>query len=305
MIGGRISIPRLGRQFDMSYMPCVVVSGARGLLGATLMRVLPDAGFRVIPLTCDIRDAAAVTKQIAQAAPAYVVHAAAMTYVAACMRQPQEAFAVNSQGTKNVVEAARAASARILYISTASVFKGDHGDCREDDAPEPTNAYNQSKREGERHALDYDGGIVLRFNLIGIHPDGQRGKNFFEWLVDGFRANEDMTLFADACINPLSNWTVAALIAKILTCDRVDKIVHIGSRDVLSKAAIGELVRARFPGYRGTMHPGSVDAVADGVYRPKQMWLNTDKAAALLGPMPTVAQELDTIFARSSVLARG
>ena len=57
-----------------------------------------------------------------------------------------------------------------------------------------------------------------------------------------------------------------------------------------------------FPGYRGTLRSGSVDAVADGVFRPKQMWLNTDKAAALLGPMPTVAQELDTIFARSSVL---
>jgi hypothetical protein len=32
------------------------------------------------------------------------------------------------------------------------------------------------------------------------------------------------------------------------------------------------------------------------------MWPNADKATALLNPMPTVAQELDTIFARSSVL---
>jgi hypothetical protein len=33
-----------------------------------------------------------------------------------------------------------------------------------------------------------------------------------------------------------------------------------------------------------------------------QMWLNADKATALLSPMPPVAQALDTIFARSSVL---
>ena len=51
--------------------------------------------------------------------------------------------------------------------------------------------------------------MVLRLNLIGIHPDGSRGQNFLEWLLDGFRANKDMTLFADACINPLSNWTIA------------------------------------------------------------------------------------------------
>jgi len=284
-------------------MSCVVVSGARGLLGATLMRVLPEAGFRAVPLTGDIRDAAGVAKEIAQAAPAHVVHAAAMTDVAACERHPQEAFAVNGEGTKHVVEAARAAGARILYISTASVFRGDHGDDREEDTPEPINAYNQSKREGERHTLDYDGGIVLRLNLIGIHPDGSRGKNFLEWLLDDFRANKDMTLFADVCINPLSNWTISALIAKILARDRLGRILHIGSRDVKSKAAIGELVRARFPGYRGTMQPGSIDTIADGVFRPKQMWLNTDKAAALLGPMPAVAQELDTIFARSRLLA--
>jgi dTDP-4-dehydrorhamnose reductase len=293
---------RSGRQVDMSDMPCVVVSGARGLLGATLMRVLPYAGFRAIPLFSDIRDAPAVAKQIAQAAPAHVVHAAAMTYVAACERQPQEAFAVNGEGTKNVVRAARAVGSPVLYISTASVFKGDHGDYREEDVPEPTNAYNRSKREGERYTLDYDRGTVLRLNLIGIHPDSSRGQNFFEWLLDGIRANKDITLFADACINPLSNWTIAALIAKILKCDGSGRILHIGSRDVKSKAAIGELVRARFPGYRGTVRPGSVDAVVDGVFRPKQMWLNTDRASALFGPMPTVVQELDTMFAQSSVM---
>jgi dTDP-4-dehydrorhamnose reductase len=280
-------------------MSTVVVTGSRGLLGATLMRVLPEAGFRAVPLAGDIRDAAAVTKQIAQATPAHVVHAAAMTYVAACERQPQDAFAVNGEGTKNVVAAARVAGAPVLYISTASVFRGDLGDYREEDVPEPTNAYNQSKREGERHTLDYEGGTVLRLNLIGIHPEGSRGKNFLEWLLDDFRANKDMTLFADVCINPLSNWTIAALIAKILARDDLGNILHIGSRDVKSKAAIGELARARLPDYRGTMQSGSVDAIADGIFRPKQMWLNTDKAAALLGPMPTVAQELNTIFARS------
>jgi dTDP-4-dehydrorhamnose reductase len=284
-------------------MSTVVVTGSRGLLGATLMRVLPEAGFRAVPLAGDIRDAAAVAKQISQAAPAHIVHAAAMTYVAACERQPQDAFAVNGEGTKNVVEAARGAGAPILYISTASVFKGDHGDYREDDAPEPTNAYNQSKREGERHTLAYERGMVLRLNLIGVHPDGSRGRNFFEWLLDNFRDDKDMTLFADACINPLSNWTIAALIAKILARDRLGNILHIGSRDVLSKAAIGELARARLSGYRGTLRPGSVEDIADGVFRPKQMWLNIDKAAALLGPMPTVAQELDTIFARSRLPA--
>ena len=117
----------------MSDMPCVVSSVVHAACWcATLMRVLPDAGFRVFPFSGDLRDATAIAKQIAQAAPAYVVHAAAMTYVAACERQPQQAFAVNGEGAKNVVEAARAVGAPILYISTASVFRGDHGDYRDE-----------------------------------------------------------------------------------------------------------------------------------------------------------------------------
>ncbi len=288
----------------MSGRPArVLITGPRGLLGATLMRVLPEAGLQAVPFHGDIRDAAGVAHEIAAAAPAYIVHAGAMTDVGACERKSHEAHAVNGEGTGHVVEAARCTSARVLYISTASVFKGDKGDYREDDVPDPINAYNESKREGELHTLDYDKGVVLRLNLIGIHHNGSRGKNFLEWLLDCFRAGKDMSLFSDVWINPLSNWTIAALIVKILAADRPGKILHIGSQDVLSKAAIGDLVRVHFPEYRGVLRLDGVDTVADGAFRPKQMWLNTDRAASLLGAMPTVSQELETIFQHYGALA--
>ena len=277
-------------------MPSVLVTGARGLLGATLMRVLQDAGFRVVPFQGDIRDAAMIADAISAAAPAHIVHAAAMTDVGACERNPQAAYAVNAAGTSHVVDAARAVGAPVLYVSTASVFKGDKGDYNEEDAPDPVNTYNRSKREGELRTLAYERGLVLRLNLIGVHPDGSRGKNFVEWLLDCFRANRDMRLFPDAWINPLSNWTIAMIIGKILQHHPPGEILHIGSRDTLSKAAIGDLVHAYFGEYRGVLRLDSVDTIADGVYRPKQMWLNTDKARALLGPMPSVWQELELIF---------
>jgi dTDP-4-dehydrorhamnose reductase len=288
----------------MTGRPTVLVTGPRGLLGATLMRVLPEAGLHAVPFRGDIRDAVGVARGIAAIAPAHIVHAAALTDVGACERKPSEAHAVNGEGTKHIVDAARSTGVRVLYVSTASVFKGDRGDYREDDVPEPGNAYNASKREGELHTLAYDNGVVLRLNVIGIHPDGSRGKNFFEWLFDSFRAGKDINLFTDSWINPLSNWTIAVYVAKILAAARVDKILHIGSRDVLSKADIGRLVHGRFPQYRGALRLDSVDTIADGVFRPKQMWLNTDRAAALLGPPPTVSQELETIFSHCHALAR-
>jgi dTDP-4-dehydrorhamnose reductase len=281
----------------------VLITGPRGLLGATLMRVLPEAGFDAVAFRGDIRDAAAAADEIAAAAPAHIVHTAAMTDVGECERKPHEAYAINGTGTKHIVEAARSARAHVLYISTASVFRGDRGDYRETEAPDPLNAYNVSKRQGELHTLGYDKGVVLRLNLIGVHPNGSRGKNFLEWLLDCFRAGKDMSLFRDVWINPLSNWTIAALMAKILSADPPDKILHIGSRDVLSKAAIGGLVQGHFPNYRGVQRLDSVDTLTDGAFRPKHMWLNTDLAASLLGAMPAVSEEIETIFQRDGALA--
>ena len=221
-----------------------------------------------------------------------------MTDVGACEREPDTAYAVNAEGTGNVVNAARAAGARMLYISTASVFSGKEGDYRETDVPTPENIYNTSKAKGEGYVLAYDKGTVLRLNLIGVHSDGSRGKNFMEWLIDSVRADRDINAFADVMINPLSNWTIADCIKKILEREPNERILHIASSDVRSKADIVEMVASRFPAYKGTITRTSVDIIKDGVVRPKEMWLNCDYTRGVLGiTMPSIASEIDTIFA--------
>lgn len=57
-----------------------------------------------------------------------IVHLAAFTNVDACETHREEAMAVNGGGTQNVVTAARKHGARVIYMSTDYVFKGDAGD---------------------------------------------------------------------------------------------------------------------------------------------------------------------------------
>lgn len=276
----------------------IAISGPRGFLGSTLLRT-EIAGYSGIALTADIRDASAVLTEIKECKPQWIIHTAAKTSIAECESNPDNARAVNAEGTKNIADAARAVGARLIYISTVSVFSGHEGNYKEDATPEPIgNVYNITKHDGELTVLAYEKGMVLRINLIGIHPDGSRGKNFLEWIVDSAHANKDIALFNDQFINPLSNWTVAALIKIIIEKDVQEKILHIGSSDILSKAVIGKLVLMRFPDYSGTVTEKSIDSIADGIPRPKQMWLNCDRAVQLLGSIPTIAQELDTIFQR-------
>ena len=272
----------------------IAVTGAHGLLGATLMRILPGA----VALAADIRDVRAVQDEMAALGDiSYVVHTAAKTDVGACEKDPEGAHAVNAEGTKHIVEAARASRARVLYISTASVFSGERGNYRENDMPQPDNAYNKSKVRGEEYVGSYEGGTIIRLNLIGVHPDGSRGKNFMEWLVDSLGAGKDINAFADVMINPLSNWTIAERIQKLIGQGISERILHITSSDVRSKADIAEMTAARFPEYHGKITRTSVDSIGDGVRRPREMWLNCEASQRSLGiTMPTVEEEIERIF---------
>ena len=122
--------------------------------------------------------------------------------------------------------------------------------------------------------------------------------NFLEWIIDSARQNKDLNLFKDQYVNQLSNWTTALCIQKIIELKQQERIFHIGTRDVLSKANVGSMILKRFPNYSGNLQIKNIDILADGIVRAKQMWLNTDKANRILMSMPTYAQEFETIFAR-------
>lgn len=280
----------------------VAVTGANGLLGSTILRVFPVAGIDAVPIAADVRDADAVMKSVAESGVDVILHAAALTDVVACERDPERAFEVNAEGTRHVVTAARSIGARVVFVSTASVFSGASGNYVESDAPTPSNVYNDSKAQGEEIVMEYGRGCIVRLNIIGVHPDGSRGRNFMEWLVDSLRRDRDVSLFDDVRINALSNWTIADMLALIAKRESGSGIYHIGTRDVVSKAAIGREVVKRFPEYTGVLSESSVDRIADGVIRPKEMWLNCDYTARTLGvTMPSMHEEIERIFEHFSL----
>ncbi len=99
----------------------------------------------------DVTDAEDVRRAFDELRPELVVHAAAWTDTAGCESDPERALLVNGEGSRQVAEACARTGAAVLYVSTNEVFDGETAEpYREEDEPNPINAYGRSKLEGER-----------------------------------------------------------------------------------------------------------------------------------------------------------
>lgn len=132
-------------------MRCLI-TGADGRLGRALMRAAasrPDLTVWGLPKDrLDITSRTALERCMMQFRPDWVVNAAAVT------RAPEgrlyEYERVNAEGAGFVAEAARAAGARILHVSTDYVFSGEgEAPWCERDRPSARGPYGRSKEEGE------------------------------------------------------------------------------------------------------------------------------------------------------------
>jgi len=133
----------------------VTLFGASGLLGQELVRELSadpinDLLTALSSPDADLRDPTRVRERIRDSRPDWVILSAAYTDVDGCESNRDLAFAVNCEGAVNVAQAARAAGARLLFLSTDYVFDGTKRSPYEiTDARNPTSVYGESKARAE------------------------------------------------------------------------------------------------------------------------------------------------------------
>lgn len=193
----------------------IVVTGAKGLLGARVVEAATARGHEVVALghaELDVTDRARVSELVEGVGPEAVVHCAAYTAVDRAEVEPDRAYAVNRDGARNVAAAAEATGAVIVQISTDYVFDGrGKRPYRVDDATGPLSVYGRSKLEGEEAVREVGGKwLVVRTSWLygggsGFVPailrragrseplrivDDQRGRP--TWAPDAARALLDL-----------------------------------------------------------------------------------------------------------------
>jgi GDP-4-dehydro-6-deoxy-D-mannose reductase len=132
----------------------VLITGADGFAGRHLRSALERQARHVVSSSADVRDAAAVAREVKAAQPDAIAHLAAITSVAGAWSREREVWEVNALGTLNLVLAVQehAPEARLLVASSAEVYgriSDDEGPVGEERALAPISPYGRSKAAAE------------------------------------------------------------------------------------------------------------------------------------------------------------
>ena len=204
----------------------VLITGAHGQLAGELVRRAPAAATvsSVSRVECDITDNLDVERVVGDFYPDTIINTAAYTAVDLAEDAPEEAFAVNAEGARNVATAAASVGARLIHISTDYVFDGTRTTPYPPAAePNPVNVYGASKLAGERWVRSADASsLVIRTGWLY----SARGNNFARTILVSLQAGRTLRVVDDQVGVPTSARDLASAIWSCVELPRLNGIHH-------------------------------------------------------------------------------
>ena len=292
-----------------------LVTGAHGFLGSNAGAFLQGRAICVgqarsstataaIPrvLGLDLTDSAALTQLIAAVNPDVVLHCAAVSGHEVSAQDPERARAVNVTATQVIAGAAADIGARMVHISTDSVFSGTRGLYSEDDTPEPFSFYGETKLAGEEAVRStVEDHLIVRTNFFGWSENGR--KSVLEFFVNSLRQGIGVRGYPDYVVTSIY---APSLLQAIWDLGQLGAIgtLHLASSDALSKYDFALLVARQFALDADLIARRGPDADTHASSRSRDLSLDTSRAAAILGqPMQSQADGIRQAYYDESVIA--
>lgn len=258
------------------------MTGANGQLGSALRRVLSQEDLTLKDLPeFDLADPASES-QIREAKPDIILHVGAYTNVDQAEREPERAYAVNAQGTRRVAQAAQAATARLIYVSTDYVFDGTKtSPYDEQDTPHPLNHYGRSKYEGEQAVLTLcPNSLVVRTAWLF----GHEGPNFVKTIMRVAQERPVLEVVDDQRGCPTYAEDLAQALSQLAMSD-LRGICHVTNSGHCSWYEFAQAI-VRLTGAGAAVRPITTAQAARLAKRPPYSVLSHDRFATQYSPLP-------------------
>jgi dTDP-4-dehydrorhamnose reductase len=251
------------------------------------LRTVRLAGTRTEPLT--LENEALLARQLERIAPGVVVHAAGLTSVDQCEREPAQAHEANAILARNVAAATARLGIALIHISTDHLFAGTRSFYREDDAPEPLNVYAQTKLLAEQWvAQAHPRALIVRTNFFGW---GHRlRQSFSDWILASLAQAKPLTMFDDVFFTPLLADRLAAAAHRLLARGAAG-VLHVAGDERLSKYDFAVALARAFGHPEALVRRGKIRGARLLAQRPSDMSLSNARAREALGDSLGCASE--------------
>lgn len=196
----------------------VLVTGANGQLGQSLQFVAPNyPGLEFVFCSSsdlDIADADNCEAVFAKIKPDFCINAAAYTAVDKAETEEAKAHLINVIGAQNIAVACKNQGTILLHISTDFVFDGEKNTpYTEDDFPNPTGAYGQTKLDGEKAIQSvFEKYYVIRTSWVY----SQFGNNFMKTMLRIASERDSISVVNDQVGTPTNAVDLAEALVTII-----------------------------------------------------------------------------------------
>jgi dTDP-4-dehydrorhamnose reductase len=281
-------------------MTKILLTGANGLLGYHLSRILKDdnelliTGVEAESATSaqlglnyqflDIRDFSQAMKLAETFKPDWIINAAAYTNVDGCERDGALSYAVNVTGPQNLARLAEQFSAGLIHFGSDYIFDGKNGPYGENDEYNPISAYGRQKLEAEYAVMaETDRFIIVRTNvLFGKGP--LETASFVRWVADSLRQGKTIRVVDDQYNNPTYSNDLA-VVTKMLMRAELWGILNYGGADYLNRYEFAKLIAEVFGLSPKHILPIPTTELKQLAPRPLRAGLRNDKILKAL-PVP-------------------
>ncbi len=283
-------------------METVLVTGATGLLGSSLVPLLKVRGYEVITharsgdadFLADLSVTDEVFKLLDKTRPDIIINLAGLTDVDRCEALPSQAYSANVHTLENIVNWIRQKNTHchLVHISTDMVYDGVSP--HTEDTVSLTNYYAFSKYAGELAAASAPS-TILRTNFFGRSHCAER-TSLTDWLFRSLSNSDTIQVFDDVLFSPLAMDTLSNMIELTIRKKPVG-VFNLGTHGGMSKADFAFAFAEELNLSAGVMTRTSTDQVTFlKTYRPKDMRMECSKFENTLTiKLPSLRNEIKRV----------
>lgn len=191
----------------------ILATGLNGLVGSRIQELLQDKyEFQSISRSTNVNivDRWDVIHEVQTRNPEIVLHLASKTNVDGCEEDRKsgtqgEAWKVNVEGTRNIVDACAQSNKTLIYISTDFVFDGEKQQGQfytEEDIQHPINWYGQTKFEAEKIVVGSGVPFVIVRIAYPYRSNFEQKSDFMRVVLSRLKERKPVQAITDHIFSP-------------------------------------------------------------------------------------------------------